>query len=207
MAKFCGNCGAQLDDNAVVCGNCGTPVNGKKIDDKKEKKVNKKVVGIIVSLIVVVLVAVVAGTVVKRFTGSRALLSKVMSAYEKGDADKLISLASEMYDYEPSKDYTDNYFENILNTDLDSFENKVGHKYKISYSIDEIYTMSNRKQEQNLKSIEKTFEDFDTDIVKKMVVAEVDIKAKGSEGKSKTIKRKITMSKENGKWKLMTIAY
>lgn len=23
MAKFCGNCGAKLDDNAKVCGMCG----------------------------------------------------------------------------------------------------------------------------------------------------------------------------------------
>ena len=28
MAKFCGNCGAKLDDNARVCGHCGTPVGG-----------------------------------------------------------------------------------------------------------------------------------------------------------------------------------
>jgi uncharacterized membrane protein YvbJ len=207
MAKFCGNCGAPLDDNALVCGNCGTPVSGKPVvvDDGK-KKTTKKTIGIIVSLIVVLAVVAVALGVVTRFTGSRGLLNKVMSAYGKGDTDKLISLASEMYDYEPSDDYTENYFENILNSDLDSFENKVGHKYKISYSIDEIYTMSNRKQEQNFKSIERTFKDFDTDIVKKMVVAEVSIKAKGG-GKSKTIKRKITMSKENGKWKLMTITY
>lgn len=26
MSKFCGNCGAQLDDAAKVCGNCGTPL-------------------------------------------------------------------------------------------------------------------------------------------------------------------------------------
>ncbi len=28
MAKFCGNCGNQLDDTMKVCGNCGTPVEG-----------------------------------------------------------------------------------------------------------------------------------------------------------------------------------
>lgn len=28
MAKFCGNCGAQLDDDDKVCGQCGTPVTG-----------------------------------------------------------------------------------------------------------------------------------------------------------------------------------
>ena len=27
MAKFCGNCGAQLGDNETFCGNCGAAVN------------------------------------------------------------------------------------------------------------------------------------------------------------------------------------
>lgn len=28
MSKFCGNCGAKLEDDARVCGNCGTPLDG-----------------------------------------------------------------------------------------------------------------------------------------------------------------------------------
>lgn len=28
MAKFCGNCGTQLEDNAKICGQCGTPLDG-----------------------------------------------------------------------------------------------------------------------------------------------------------------------------------
>ena len=28
MAKFCGNCGARLDDSARVCGRCGAPLGG-----------------------------------------------------------------------------------------------------------------------------------------------------------------------------------
>ena len=46
MAKFCGNCGAQLDDGDKVCGQCGTPVNGNtgtvpslKVVDPEKKKV------------------------------------------------------------------------------------------------------------------------------------------------------------------------
>ena len=45
MAKFCGNCGAQLDDGDKVCGQCGTPVNGNtgtvpslKVVDPEKKK-------------------------------------------------------------------------------------------------------------------------------------------------------------------------
>ncbi len=28
MAKFCSNCGKELEDNVNNCSNCGTPVNG-----------------------------------------------------------------------------------------------------------------------------------------------------------------------------------
>ena len=28
MAKFCGNCGARLEDDAKICGKCGTSVEG-----------------------------------------------------------------------------------------------------------------------------------------------------------------------------------
>ena len=32
MTRFCGNCGAPLDDDALVCGQCGTPIDGDPID-------------------------------------------------------------------------------------------------------------------------------------------------------------------------------
>lgn len=52
MARFCGNCGAQLDDDAKVCGQCGTPIDGnvpglKIVDPEKKKKMMKKVKGLL----------------------------------------------------------------------------------------------------------------------------------------------------------------
>lgn len=49
MAKFCGNCGARLEDDAKICGKCGTSVEGvttsipglKVTDPEKQKKVKK----------------------------------------------------------------------------------------------------------------------------------------------------------------------
>ena len=48
MAKFCGNCGTQLEDNAKICGKCGTPLDGasanipglKVTDPEKQNKEN-----------------------------------------------------------------------------------------------------------------------------------------------------------------------
>ena len=32
MAKFCSNCGKEIDENASFCGGCGTPVEGTAAD-------------------------------------------------------------------------------------------------------------------------------------------------------------------------------
>ena len=48
MAKFCGNCGAKLDDDDKVCGQCGAPVDiganssPVKVIDIERKRKNKK---------------------------------------------------------------------------------------------------------------------------------------------------------------------
>lgn len=77
MPKFCGNCGAKLDDNAKVCGHCGTPVAGaptnitdtrvrgpvvKKEQNNIFKRVALLVIVIIAIVLVVKLVSGVAGS-------------------------------------------------------------------------------------------------------------------------------------------------
>ena len=42
MARFCGFCGAPIDENASVCGNCGKPVDGEETKGGGRKKVNVK---------------------------------------------------------------------------------------------------------------------------------------------------------------------
>ena len=68
MAKFCGNCGTQLDDCAKVCGNCGTPLGGapvsirktRVVDPEKKKEMQKKVKKITVLCFVLALLVVIA---------------------------------------------------------------------------------------------------------------------------------------------------
>lgn len=103
MAKFCGNCGAQIDDNAKVCGQCGTPVDSStkmspvKIIDSERKKKHKKIFKLVIVLILIVAVAAAAINVASKFTGYNGLLRKVMSAYEGYDIDTLVSLSSDIY--------------------------------------------------------------------------------------------------------------
>lgn len=92
MAKFCGNCGTQLEDNAKICGQCGTPLDGTssnipglKVVDPEKKEKMKKVGKRIVALVALVIVAVIAFNVVSQFTGYNGLLRKVMAAYAAED--------------------------------------------------------------------------------------------------------------------------
>ena len=209
MARFCGNCGAQIDENAKVCGQCGTPVEDStkmppvKVVDSEKKKKNKKIFKAMIALALVAVVAVTAINVVSKFTGYNGLLRKVMTAYEGYDIDTLVSLSSDIY-YYGEEDYVESYFEKSVGSALDSFETSVGHSYQFSYEVNETYTMSERKTKEVLDGIEYTYADFDVSIIEEMVVSDITVTAKQG---SKSVERdlNITMSKENGTWKLLYI--
>lgn len=207
MARFCGNCGTPLEDNAKICGNCGTPledtsvsVRGLKAADSEKQK---KTVKLIVSLAVLILIVVVTINVVSQYTGYNGLLRKVMTAYENCDIDTLISLSSDMYCY-GEEDWAEYYFKYSVEDDLDSFESSVGHSYKLSYEVDEIYTVSEWKLNDMLERIEYSYSDFDVSKIEKIVIADLTVTAKQG---SKSVNRDIdiVMSKEDGTWRLLYI--
>ena len=214
MAKFCGNCGTQLDDSAKVCGNCGTPLNGaspnipgiKVVDPEKKKEMQKKVKKIIklcVGLVALVLVVIIAYNLITAYTGYNGFLRKAMAAYEDYDIDALVSMSSDMY-YYGSEDYAEVYFEGTVGYVLDSLESSVGHNYKLSYEVKETYSLSNRNFESMLDEISWIFTEFDTSVIEDIVVAEITVTAQQG---SKSVNRdlKVTMSKEDGTWKLLYI--
>lgn len=210
MAKFCGNCGAKLDDDAKVCGQCGTPLDGvptnisglKVVEPEKQKKVKKTVKRVAV-LAALVVVAVIALNIASKYIGYNGLLRKVMTAYENYDIDTLVSLSSDMY-YYGEEDWVEYYFEYSVGNDLDSFESSVGHSYKLSYEVEETYVMSERKADEMLNEIENTYADFDISVIDKIVVADLTLTAKqGSKSVSRELQ--VTMTKENGAWKLLYI--
>lgn len=206
MAKFCGNCGAKLDDNAKVCGQCGTSLDGtlpnvlglKTVNPEKQKKV--KLVAILAAIVVVAMIAL---NIASKYTGYNSLLRKVMTAYENYDIDTLVSLSSDMY-YYGDGDWVEYYFKNNVGDDLDFFEFSVGHSYKLSYKIDEIYTLSDRKLDKLMDTIESAYEDLDVSVIKQVVVANITVTAKQGE-KSVEKDLRITMTEEGNSWKLLYI--
>lgn len=211
MAKYCGNCGAKMDDDAKICGQCGTPVDGGirtvpvKIVDPEKKKKNKKIFKLVIALILVVAVALAIFNVVSKFTGYNGLICKVMTAYEGYDIDTLVSLSSDIY-YYGEEDYVEYYFENVVGTTLDYFESSIGHSYQVSYEVKETYTISERKANEILEEIEYSYPDSDVSIIKELVASDITVTAKQG---SKLVDRdlNVTMSNENGSWKLLYIEY
>lgn len=210
MSKYCGNCGAELDDSAKVCGQCGTPVEDvstkiprvKIVVPEKQKKV-KKIVKLIIGLIVVILVAVITVAIILNFTGYKGLLRKAMNAYADYDINTLVSLSSDVY-YYGDEDWVEYYFENSVGSVLDSFESTVGHSFNFSYEINEIYDMSKRNKDELINEIENTYPDFDINLIKEVVVVDLTVTAtKNKESASRDVN--VIMTKENVTWKILYI--
>lgn len=214
MAKFCGNCGTRLEDNARICGNCGTPLEGLsvgipnlKTNNPGKRKNRKKIVKRAAVLAILAVIIVIAFNLVPQRIGYNGLLRKIMAAYQEYDMDTLISLSSDIHyygmDYYGEEDWIEYYFDSVGN-DLDSFENSVGYRYKFTYEVNEIYTLSERRLDELLKEIERVYPDFDESIIEKAAVADVTITAKQG-NKSVEQNRKIVMSQEDKEWKLLYI--
>ena len=150
MTRFCGNCGAQLDEDARVCGQCGTPIDGNKgnipglkvIDPAKKKNLMKKI-KTVVALLIVAMLVVVGTKVTLSFIGTNGLVRKVMAAYEDYDIGALVALSSDMYYYSDYENYVDEYFEDSVGSNIDKFESSVGHSYKMSYEIEKLTGLKN----------------------------------------------------------------
>ncbi len=211
MARFCGNCGSAVDDNAKVCGSCGTPLetNDKVvskipgvqyIDPEKKAKTAKKV-KLFFGLAALIIVVVIVFNIVSGFVGYKGAVRKIMNAYEDYDIDTIVSMSSDYYYCMTDENYVEEYFGDIISEDLDDFEEYSGHNYKFSYEITDSYKMAEHKLDDLLDSL-SYYEEFDADIIDKVVVVEVEVTAK-SKNNDYTKELTLTLTKESGSWKLL----
>lgn len=206
MAKFCGNCGKELEDDVRICGYCGTPTdtigqNIANVDYKNSKSSVKKTFKYIRNIVIVFLILLGSFKVITEFSGYKGFVRKAMAAYKTYDIDALIDMSSDVYFY-GTEDFVRYYFENNVGSDLDYYEKSVGHNYKFSYEINEIYEVSERKLAELEKQVQTIYGEFDMSMVDKVVIADLNVTAKKGE---KTVNRGVmlTLIKENGEWHLL----
>lgn len=210
MARYCGNCGAMLDDDARVCGWCGTPVDGadagfrapKPENPEAKKKTKKLVIGILVA-VVLIAAAIAALKIVTQYTGYRGFTRKVMAEFVDYDIEELVDMSSDIFFFSDDDDWTEFYFENQVGPKLDQLEEKVGHSYHTSYKIKDAYVVSERKMDDILdQAISDS--DFDPESITKIAISEVVLTAKqGKTSYNQNIE--IIMTKEDGQWRLLYI--
>ncbi len=186
MSKFCGNCGNQMPDDAVVCGNCGSaldngaaPADNVNVGALKEKA-PLLAAAVAVLLVLIIIIASVAGG------GYKKALKKNMAMSFKGQVKHMEKLApKEVWEYiedEADMDIKDlqEEYEDSWDDIEDSLEDEYGKNIRASFKI----TDKDKVDKDDLKEIKDSLKD-NYDIakkdVKKAYELEVDITVKGKD--------------------------
>ena len=209
MSKFCGNCGAQMDDNAMVCGYCGTAFNGTtgenfKYEDPEKKAKIKKIVKKIIVAAIVVAVLSIGLSIGSSFVGYRGAVRKFMNAYKAEDADAMVDMTCSFMQDEDYAELVAYDYENRLENDFDSFDYYFDSKYSIKYEIKNKSKLSNRQSKSVMEQLASNglASEDDIDSVKKIMNIKIVITAKqGSD--STSISKTVYFAKESGGWKLL----
>lgn len=82
MAKFCTNCGKELDDNAALCLNCGTLVETPKKQQEKKKKKGLPAWTIVLIVLGCMLIILPIVCAIVLFTGFSAYKDKIGNSIE-----------------------------------------------------------------------------------------------------------------------------
>lgn len=214
MSKFCGNCGAQLDDTAKVCGYCGNalsiePENTKtttipgirtEADKEKSAKMTKNIKTIVVAVALVIVLSL-GINVVSSFTGYKGVVRKVVNAFEDYDMNTLCSYASSLCYYGNDIEYYEDIFEDRVSAKLDYYENMLGHNLKMNFEIVDSYKLDDRKVDNLLEELEDMGAYAGKiDTIRRV---EIELEIKGSRNTSTFLIDDLLLIKENGKWKVL----
>ena len=202
MAQFCGNCGAQMPDNAVICGNCGSrlsagmpgsvpvPAANNPGSGKKLQKIIIPVAAGAVALVALIIILCVVGA----SSGYKGTVKKYLKAgYENENYEQMVNMTYRSFaDYAEEKDddYLEEYYERVVSGDIDYFDDKMDSKYNIKIEILKSVESSDKKLGRYLEGLYISEDDADdiTDGIKKVYEVKTKVIAKkGSKEKSKTV--------------------
>lgn len=212
MARFCGNCGAEVEEDAKVCGNCGVPLDGESAPDidTGEQKLNlrsidfKKYIPVAVGVIIAVVVLFVVVNVVKNNTGYRATLNRAFDSVAKGDVNGVINEMSSYVEdvYDDGYGDIEDVYEKRIDDILDHLEDEVGANPKISYEVKKASKLSDRKLEKLKEEMENMDDNYDGDDIKSAYNIDIKLNVKGPDDDYHENVNDIIVLKEAGAWKI-----
>lgn len=187
MAKFCGNCGAGMEDDARVCGNCGTLLEGAGVVAAPSAK--KRFMSIVIVAIVAV-VAVLAVCLLSAFGVigyKKAVKNYVDVKYKWEYSDERIAALApkEYWDYLEDADGTEvddviDTLEDSADYWIDLYEDEYGDDLRVSYKIKDKDEITDGKLKKIARALHDKY-DIKKSSVKKGFDIELEIAFKGSE--------------------------
>ena len=222
MKKYCGNCGALLEEKAKFCGNCGAvvePISEKEEQDAKaepkKKRAGKKAAVAVAVIVIIALVAGVAVKVLPQIGGPERVLDKVITACENNDVEALVKLSPDAFSVYP-EGTVDSLFDECMDYVVGSFADELGSGYELTYTIDDTYEFSNSMLERMMDDIwdfsydgyydydysDYTYYEYDLDDIEEGTVFCLTVTAT-SGAETVADYAEIALAKENGTWKLV----
>lgn len=212
MSRFCGNCGAQAEDNARVCGYCGvtlsenggaqkTNVASMNLDSEKQNNIFK-----LASLAVVAFISlIIVINIISGFVGVKGAARKIMNAYRDYDIDTLLEMTSDFKYAQADFMGTslEKSYENRLDNKFEYFENRVGRDYKMKYKIVDSSKLPEYRTDDLYDAIAE-LDDFDIGTISKIMIVEIEVTAKGK-SIDKVENWELVLAKENGKWRMIDL--
>lgn len=205
MAKFCGHCGTQMDDDALVCGQCGVAIDGGNNNNEQGAPKKKKRLKRIIIPVIIIILGIFIFRFVQNHIGIKGVVRKTMHHVQKLDVDELVTMSSHFYDYANDENEAYEHYENFIEDDL-GMQGLMDDKYKLSYKISKITKLSKAQQNKMLEYMERNIENDISFDVEKMAVARlsvrvVNLSSDAPRGHANRIS--ILLSKENGAWRIL----
>ncbi len=208
MARFCGNCGYQSDDTAVVCGNCGTPLEGAAPVATKKLSLDPKMLklgGIALAAIAVVVVL----CIVLFGGGYKSVIGDYFDALTDEDGEAALELVTPWELEQNKSSDLKKSFKSTAESMNEYYEDKYGSDIKYSFTVTDTDVYDEEDFEDFVDDIEEEIEDWeedndktseiDVDKISKVMRVECDVTIKGSK-RSKERNWDFIMVKYAGHW-------
>lgn len=174
MSKFCRQCGAQLEDDAVKCEACGyelvkpeadaQPAGENAAPAAAPKKLDNKMIGIIAGAAGVIVILIIVLVLVFSGGGYKKSIDNCIKALTTGDKALIEAAAPEEYwDYQADKTglSTKKLIESYADTFdgvIDLAERSFGDNFKITYKIEDEDALSKSQLNNIRDTVNGTYE-------------------------------------------------